>query len=261
MNLLYFKHLLVRTPLERPAEQFRYLTGTLQRLRFPEMHEIYVEPDRQEQLMRRVIQPDSNCIDIGCHIGSSLSSMVRHAPRGRHIAFEPVPMKALWLRKKFLEVEVKQMALGDKREKLTFYQNLSRPGFSSFGHDASNQDKIVELHVDCEKLDDVVPTDRKFTYIKIDTEGAEILVLRGARQLVARDSPFILFESSHDGAAKLGLDRDDLFTFITHELGYEVFLVKDFLENRAALDLAGFQKAAVYPFQAFNFLAVPATHN
>ena len=32
---------------------------------------------------------------------------------------------------------------------------------------------------------------------------------------------------------------------------------KAFLEKRPALDLAAFQNAAVYPFQAFNFLAIP----
>jgi hypothetical protein len=38
-------------------------------------------------------------------------------------------------------------------------------------------------------------------------------------------------------------------------------MVRDFLENRVALNLAGFQKAAEYPFQAFNFLAVPSLLN
>jgi hypothetical protein len=88
-------------------------------------------------------------------------------------------------------------------------------------------------------------------------EGAELLVLRGARRMIERDRPMILFESSYDGAPKLGLKRDDLFTLFVDELGYEVFMVRDFLENRVALNLAGFQKAAEYPFQAFNFLAVP----
>lgn len=75
--------------------------------------------------------------------------------------------------------------------------------------------------------------------------------------MIARDRPIILFESSHDGAEKLGLKREDLFALLTDELGYEIFLIKDFLQQQAPLDLAGFQEAALYPFQAFNFLAVP----
>jgi FkbM family methyltransferase len=257
MTWLRVKHLLLRSPLEKPAQRLRYLTGFMQRLKHPELQELYLESDRIEQVMRQILQPNSNCIDVGCHIGSSLSSMIRYAPRGRHIAFEPIPEKADWIRKKFPEVDVKTMALGDKRETLTFYQNISRPGFSSLAKGSSNLDEVVEVHVDCERLDDIVETNRKFAYIKIDVEGAELLVLRGARRMIERDRPMILFESSYDGAPKLGLKRDDLFTLFVDELGYEVFMVRDFLENRVALNLAGFQKAAEYPFQAFNFLAVP----
>jgi len=257
MNWLYFKHLLVRTPLERPAQYLRDLAGFPNRRRYPELHEIYVEQDRIEQAMRRIIQPDSNCIDIGCHIGSSLSLIMRSAPHGKHLAFEPVPEKAMWLSRKFPEVEVKPLALGEKREKLTFYQDTSRPGFSGFAKDLTSQDKVVELTVECDLLDNVVDAASSYAYVKIDVEGAELLVLKGARQIIARDRPVILFESSHDGAAKLGLRREDLFATFTEELGYEVFLLKDFLENRPPLTLNGFQQAAVYPFQAFNFLAVP----
>jgi hypothetical protein len=154
-------------------------------------------------------------------------------------------------------VEIKALALGDKREKLTFFQNASRPGFSGLAKASVSRDKVIEVPVDCETLDNVVGADRKYSFVKIDVEGAELLVLRGARQMIARDRPIILFESSYDGAATLGLKREDLFALLVDELEYKVFLVRDFLEKRAALELEGFQKAAVYPFQAFNFLAIP----
>jgi FkbM family methyltransferase len=258
MTWLYVKSLLIRTLLERPVQRLRDVSGIVGRLRHPELHEIHVEQDRIEQAMRKIIQNDANCIDIGCHIGSSLSLMLHYSPRGRHIAFEPVPEKAQWLRRKFPEVEIKALALGDKHERLTFFQNVSRPGFSGFARGTATQDEVVEQTVDCEMLDNVVGADRKYAFVKIDVEGAELLVLRGARQLIARDMPIILFESSHDGAAKLGLNREDLFALLVDELGYNIFLIKDFLNQRAPLDLAGFQEAAMYPFQAFNFLAVPA---
>jgi len=261
MNLLYAKSLLIRTPLERPAQRLRDFAGIVSRLRHPELQEIYMEQDRIEQAMQQIIQPDVNCIDIGCHIGSSLSLMLHYSPLGRHIAFEPVPEKAEWLRRKFPEVEIHPLALGDKCERLTFFQNVSRPGFSGFAKTNTTRDVVVEQIVDCEMLDNVVGPERKYTFVKIDVEGAELLVLRGARRMIGRDAPIILFESSHDGAAKLGLKREDLYTFLLDELGYKVFLVKDFLNKRAALDLAGFQEASVYPFRAFNFLAIPQSTN
>jgi FkbM family methyltransferase len=232
------------------------MSGIFRRIRHPELREIYLEQERTEQALRQVIKPDSNCIDIGSHIGSSLSLLLRYAPQGKHIAFEPVPEKALWLRRKFPEVDVKNMALGDKRERLTFYQNVSRPGYSGLASDLASADKIVRLTVECETLDNIVAAEGRYDYIKIDVEGAELLVLKGARQTITRNRPVILFESGHDGAAKLGLKREDLFAFFVDELRYDVFLVKGFLENMPPLTLAGFKEAAVYPFQAFNFLAI-----
>jgi FkbM family methyltransferase len=257
MTTLYVKSLLIRTPLERPLQRLRDFAGIVTRLRYPELHEIYLEQDRIEQAMQEIIQSDVNCIDIGCHIGSTLSLMLRLSPRGKHLAFEPIPEKAMWLSRKFPEVEIKTLALGDKREKRTFFQNVSRPGFSGFAKDSATRDEVIQQTVDCDMLDNVVGADRKYTFVKIDVEGAELPVLKGARQMIARDTPIILFESSHDGAARLGFKREDLFAFFVDELGYKVFLVKDFLEKRAALDLTAFQEAAVYPFQAFNFLAIP----
>jgi hypothetical protein len=38
-----------------------------------------------------VLAPDANCIDVGAHTGDVLAEIVRIAPRGRHIGFEPLP--------------------------------------------------------------------------------------------------------------------------------------------------------------------------
>src|SRR5882672_2577872 len=130
MGLLYFKHLLVRTPLERPAKHLQHLLGLPKRLRHPELRELHLEDDRMHEAMRRLIRPESNCIDIGCHIGATLSLILKLAPRGKHFAFEPVPQKAAWLAGKFPEVIVKPMALSDQTGPLTFTENITRPGFS-----------------------------------------------------------------------------------------------------------------------------------
>ena len=120
MSMLYLKHCLIRTPLEAPAFWLADLCGARQRRRAPELKELYAEGSRTREVMRRLIKPTSNCIDIGCHLGSVLSYMVRLAPRGRHMAFEPVPMKAQWLENKFPEVQIMQMALADKAGELRF---------------------------------------------------------------------------------------------------------------------------------------------
>lgn len=108
----YLKHLLIRTPFEKPAQRVQSLLSFKQYNQHPELQEIYKEPQRIEQALQNIITPASNCIDIGCHLGSTLSTILYLSPQGKHIAFEPIPYKALWLKQKFPEVEIQQVALG-----------------------------------------------------------------------------------------------------------------------------------------------------
>jgi len=48
-------------------------------------------------------------------------------------------------------------------------------------------DSYSELTVDCDRLDNIVPKDRRITFIKIDVEGAELSVLRGLAALLGRE--------------------------------------------------------------------------
>jgi FkbM family methyltransferase len=260
VDTLYFKQLLIRTPLEGVAKEIRNAFQGLKVLRHPGLREVYLEEGRIDRALRRIIKPTSNCIDVGAHIGSSLSYIVRLAPEGKHIAFEPLPTKAAWLRRKFPEVDVKQMAVSDISGKVTFSENLSRPGFSGLRTTVGSGDRTHDLIVDCDRLDRVVPQDSRTDFLKVDTEGAELLVLRGAGELLKRDRPVILFESGPGGAERFGLTRKALFSFLVDEQGYSVYLVKDFLSGGKPIDFAAFDQAHVYPFQAFNYLAVAQTH-
>ena len=60
---------------------------------------------RDSDLVRRLLAwslaPDSCCIDIGAHAGSVLREILRAAPDGRHIAYEPLPHLAEHLRAEF----------------------------------------------------------------------------------------------------------------------------------------------------------------
>jgi hypothetical protein len=56
-----------------------------------------------------------------------------------------------------------------------------------------------------ELVGDAVPS-----LLKIDTEGAEPYVLRGAEDVLARSAPTLLLEVSTPALARQGLDRDEL---------------------------------------------------
>jgi FkbM family methyltransferase len=77
-------------------------------------------------------------------------------------------------------------------------------------------------------------------FIKLDVEGAEELVLEGARLLFGRAKPVVLFEVNPDGARGLGLNPDGAWAFLG-ALGYEFFVAGEthHLVRTATLPLGG----------------------
>ena len=106
-------------------------------------------------------------------------------------------------------------------------------------------------------LDDLVPEKKSIGFIKLDVEGAELYVFKGARRIFAESRPIVLFECAASGISSFGITPDEIFGFITADLDYRIYLLKDWLGQGAALDLPRFESAMIYPFQAFNFVAAP----
>ena len=66
-------------------------------------------------LLSFALREDSNCIDIGAHKGATLAEMVRVAPCGKHIAYEPLPFLHKHLVDHFPSVDVRLAAVSNER--------------------------------------------------------------------------------------------------------------------------------------------------
>jgi FkbM family methyltransferase len=248
------KYAFIRTPLERPLMHLREAAGWRHRRRAPELKEIHAEFGRIEAMFRKFVKHDTNCIDVGCHYGSTLSRFCSLAPAGHHVAFEAIPSKARFLRRKFPDVEIMEMAVADKAGAVEFFVKRKASGFSSMARYGDGADDRIT--VQATRLDDVVSAERRYGMLKVDVEGAEWLVFTGARELLARDRPVILFECGPGGPAAFGRTPEDLYDLMG-ELGYGVYFIKDALGNGPAVDRKSFANASEYPFQAFNWVALP----
>ena len=250
----YIKHLLIRTPLEKTVMQAKQWLNLSQNFKDPGLNEIQLESERIDRILPQILENFSNCIDIGAHLGSVLSQMLQLAPQGHHMAFEPTPYKFSWLKQKFPEVDVLDVALNDREGQATFYLNTKLSGFSGLNKHMAENYTLKELLVQCNCLDNLVPSDRRIDFIKLDVEGNELGVLRGAKNLLQRDRPKLLFECTKSGLSCSGYTSAQVFEFLT-QLNYSIFLPKTFLEKGQPLTFAEFDRALQYPFQAFNFLA------
>jgi FkbM family methyltransferase len=204
-------------------------------------------------LLAATIRRDSHTIDVGAHAGDVLGEMIRLAPEGRHLAYEPIPYLAAQLFESYPTAEVRNAALSDTAGSSTFQHVVDMPGFSGLRRRGGIPDdaRVEEIDVTVERLDDSLPEGFAPAFIKIDVEGAEFQVMRGAAETIARHQPLIAFEHGVQGSDHYGTTPRMMHEFLAGN-GYRIF------------DFAGIgpydadQFAAVFDQPIWNFLAVPA---
>ena len=153
--------------------------------------------DRQTvEIARRVLPPRGNSIDAGAHCGGILKHLLRLSPEGEHWAFEPIPNLARQLRRRFPRARVEQVALADFAGTADFHFLPDAAAYSSLLNraDVEAGQPVRLLSVNVRRLDDVIPPELPIALIKIDVEGAEAAVLRGAAGLLRRYHPVVIFE-------------------------------------------------------------------
>jgi FkbM family methyltransferase len=205
-------------------------------------------------ILASTLASDSTYVDVGTNRGQMLGEAVRIAPRGRHLAFEPIPELAGELGRAFPGVECRPLALGARAGEAEFCHFRNLDGWSGLRRNPEIDDErgrpeyisvtVSTLDAELEALSPKV--------VKIDVEGAELEVLEGARAVLARARPIIIFE--HVAAAASLYDTPPGAPWdLLAEAGYDVFSVTgDGPYTRAA-----FAESR----SVINWLATPATSN
>jgi FkbM family methyltransferase len=155
---------------------------------------------RLRLLMALTLAEDASCIDVGANIGTVLRDMVRFAPRGRHLAYEPLPELAAQLARDFPHVDVRNAAVSDHAGTATFHRVRGRETRSSLSTLDHAPEQLDPYTVRLEDLDSGIPPDFVPALIKIDVEGAEEQVLRGAARTLERHRPTVVLEHSSNAA-------------------------------------------------------------
>jgi len=192
--------------------------------------------DRQtEAVMERVLERGSCCVDVGCHQGAIMDVMLRLAPKGTHYGFEPLPHLFAGLREKYAampNVILHERALSDAPGTATFQHVVTNPGYSGLlrrRYDRPHEE-VVEIHVTLARMDDLLPADATIRVLKVDVEGAEMQVFRGAIEMLRRSRPFIVFEHGLGAADFYGTRPEQVFDLLSG-CGLRVSLMKDWLDS------------------------------
>ncbi len=238
-------------------EQARELQGRLREARTPfdaPLRRELRDAHAVEVVLASVLRSDSSAIDIGANEGAVLDSIVRIAPAGKHLAFEPIPDMHADLVSRFPQVDVRCNALSDVAEDTEFMHVLDAPAYSGLRQRSdlpASAGEVKRIPVRTERLDDILPEGFAPTLVKIDVEGAELQVLRGANETLKRHRPYVLFEHGVGGADLYGAHPNEVFDLL-HGAGLRIFD----LDGSGPYTRERFEATFTEPL--WNFLAAPA---
>jgi FkbM family methyltransferase len=183
-----------------------------------------LDDERLHLMLAFVLDEDSNCVDVGSNRGGVLEYIVRLAPRGRHIAYEPLSALCEGLRSRFPTVDVRNTALSNERGTRTFLYVENHPALSGFRRRAYPSEPVTqELEVQVERLDDSLPAGYVPSLIKVDVEGAEREVLEGALGTIARHKPVVVFEHGKGAAPFYGTKPGDVHDLLCDRARLRIF--------------------------------------
>lgn len=195
------------------------------------------------QVIARICRPDTNCVDVGCHKGEMLDTMLQYAPKGIHYAFEPIPNLYADLRAKYPQCHIFPFGLSSAQGTATFNYVVSNPAYSGLQkRKYVKEEKIELITIQIEKLDNVLPIDYKADLIKIDVEGGELLVLEGAKNVIKRSQSVIIFEHGLGGTDFYNGSPEQLYQLLVEELGMKISLMKNWLHGKPPLSLIALKK-------------------
>jgi FkbM family methyltransferase len=179
-----------------------------------------------EAILPAALGAGDSYVDVGANRGQILREAVRVAPSGQHYAFEPIPSVAAELARTFPGVDCRRLALGASAGEAEFCHFRKLEGWSGLRRSPEISDERGDpefIAVRVSTLDAELAGSRP-RLIKIDVEGAELDVLRGARKVLAEARPMLLFEHVAAAAQLYGAGSAELWELLS-ELGYEIFAV------------------------------------
>jgi FkbM family methyltransferase len=162
--------------MPRDAATIHHLTSSITSLR---------------RLASYVDSGDTRIVDVGAHSGLFATFAAERAPAARVTVVEPDPSLAPVIQQNLIHHsnwELVQKAVAAKTGRIRFFRNSASTQTSSLLISALGGlgGPVTEVEVDATTLDDLLCDDEHIDVLKIDVQGAEHLVLRGASNSLKR---------------------------------------------------------------------------
>jgi FkbM family methyltransferase len=185
-------------------------------------------------LLTSVLRDGDVFVDVGTHVGffSSLAASLVGS-EGRVVSFEPEARNFGQLADHvelngFANVDRVNAAVGAEDGQAEFWVNADNDGGHALWNVANHDYNQLSRERENRQMVPVTTLDSHFTktararpkLIKIDAEGSELRVLRGATHLLAQHVPYVICEINHFALEQMGTDEQEVRAFMSSH-GYE----------------------------------------
>jgi FkbM family methyltransferase len=174
-----------------------------------------------------VLRPGDVFYDIGANVGFIGVEIARKIPSASVIAFEPQATLAHTIAlsaqlNNLCNLKVCELMIGEK----VGQGRLFLPAHCIHASAVPREPDATETVCPITTLDEEVCNHRlpPPNVIKLDVEGSELAVFRGARQVLAKHRPWIVFEAD-DNMRRFNYTRDDIRKYLQEIAGYRLFFI------------------------------------
>lgn len=191
--------------------------------------------ETETRFVERLLRPGMTVLDIGAHHGLyTLLASKRVGRNGKVIAFEPSPRECRRLAQhvrvnRCRNTEIEACALGAESGEADLYQVDGSLDWGNSLRPPALPEPTRRLRVKVKTLDDVL-AERGITqvdFIKLDAEGGELAVLKGARKLLqTAPRPAILAEVENIRTRPWGYAAREIMQLLA-EWNYRWFALSD----------------------------------
>ena len=207
----------------------RLRAASLDRLVFLVLHRVGLMGRKEARLLKRLIEPGMQVVDVGANIGLYALLLARLAGDDGHVfAFEPEPNLFSVLCENCaangaVNITPFQCAVGDVNKRATLQRNIFNSGDNRLG---VSRPGAQTIEVEVARLDDVLPV-RTLGFIKLDVQGHELAALSGMeRTLASSPNVRVLFEFCPADLRAANTDPESLLQFF-RDRGFELYEMKD----------------------------------
>lgn len=176
--------------------------------------------------LEKLINKRDVCIDVGANVGIYSLFMAQKACNGKVIAFEPLSLNRHMLcinaaLNRIENIDVRDSVLSDKPGVVEF--SVSEDAAYSSMRPTGRKKEISSLKVQASSIDEIYAEGgQRVNVIKVDAEGAELLVLQGAEKLLSTPHlrpRVLLVELNAQNQAPYNYGPEDVLMYMKN-LGY-----------------------------------------